>query len=317
MLCQSVIYGDNRSDPSRCIEDSSIPPIVLTVPTKRFRKDPRAYIAALALLGATANSVGAQSSVDTRHPVDTSHVAQVAHDSVRLFVRHDVVAGAGAIAVVLALMPLDRSIARAVQRPGIQSNSALKGGANIFNAVGFPGAVVFSAGTYFLGLGTHSQRVAELGMHTGEAIILGGVMTEVLKGTIGRARPYVDVNNPHDYHFGKGFSNDDFTSLPSGHVTIAFAAATMVSREVGRSWPDAARYVTPISYGTAALVAGSRIYKNQHWASDVVGAAGVGTLAGVLFDRYNRGHPNNIFDRVFLPTSIVPARGGVSVAWSL
>lgn len=283
---------------------------MLTVPTKRLvRINSRAYIAALALCGAVTSSAGAQRVADI-----TDHVV---HTSVPLLVPHDAIVGAGVTALVFALMPADRSIAHAFQRPGVQSNGILKGGANVFNAVGFPGAVAFSAGTYFLGLGTHSRPVAALGMHTGEAIILGGVMDEVLKGTIGRARPYVNVSNSHDYHPGKGFSNDDYTSLPSGHVTIAFAVATMTSREVSRSWPAAARYVTPISYGTATIVALSRIYKNQHWASDVVGAAGVGTLAGVLFDRYNRGHPDNIFDRVFLPMSIVPARDGVSVGWSL
>jgi len=42
---------------------------------------------------------------------------------------------------------------------------------------------------------------------------------------IGRARPIVDVTNSRDFKFGKGFSNDDYTSLPSAHVTVAFAPA--------------------------------------------------------------------------------------------
>ena len=221
------------------------------------------------------------------------------------------------LALVVAVMPADRSIAHAFQRSGVQSNSGLRQSANIFNAAGFPGAAAYSAGAYFLGLGMHSRPIAALGMHTGEAIVLAGVLDEVLKGTIGRARPVVDIRNSHDYHPGKGFSNDDYASLPSGHVTLAFAAAAMTSREVSRSWPDAARYVTPLSYGTATLVAAARLYKNEHWASDVVGGAGLGTFAAVVFDRYNRGHPNNVFDRVFLPASVVPGRDGVAIAWVL
>jgi membrane-associated phospholipid phosphatase len=154
-------------------------------------------------------------------------------------------------------------------------------------------------------------------MHTGEAIVLGGVLAEGLQMTIGRSRPLRDINASHDFQFGKGFSSDDYTSLPSAHVTVAFAAATATSREVGRSWPGAARYVTPIAYTAATLVGFSRMYENKHWASDVLAAAGLGTYSAVLFDRYNQAHPNNLFERIFLPASVVPARGGVSLVWSV
>jgi membrane-associated phospholipid phosphatase len=193
----------------------------------------------------------------------------------------------------------------------------LKGMTNVFSNLGFPGSAMISAGAYFLGLDKRSRPIAALGMHTGEAIVLGGVLSEGLAMTIGRSRPQLDVNDAHNFRFGKGFSNDDFTSLPSAHVTVAFAAATAASCEVGRSWPGAARYVTPISYTAATLVGFSRMYKNKHWASDVVAAAGLGTYSAVLFDRYNQGHPDNVFERVFLPSSILPVRHGIAVAWSL
>ncbi|MEP6549525.1 MAG: phosphatase PAP2 family protein, partial [Gemmatimonadales bacterium] len=123
--------------------------------------------------------------------------------------------------------------------------------------------------------------------------------------------------DPRDFQSGKGFGNDDFGSFPSGEVTIAFATATAASREVSRSWPGAARYVTPASYGAATLVGFARLYKNQHWASDVVAGAAVGTMSGILFDRYNQRYPHNIFNRVFLPSSIVPDHGRLAVAWLL
>jgi len=220
-------------------------------------------------------------------------------------------------AVVLALMPNDRSIAAAFQRSSVQSNSTLKGAANVFDAAADPGVIVFSAASYFLGLATHSRSIASLGMHTGEAIVLGGVISEVMKGSFGRARPSVSPTDPRDFHSGRGFGNDDFGSFPSAETTIAFAAATAASREVGRSWPGASRYVTPVSYGAATLVGVARLYKNQHWASDVAAGAGVGITSGILFDRYNRKYPSNIFNRVFLPRSIVPVHGRLTVEWLL
>ncbi|MDQ2889999.1 MAG: hypothetical protein M3R65_05520 [Gemmatimonadota bacterium] len=60
----------------------------------------------------------------------------------------------------------------------------------------------------------------------------------------------------------------------------------------------------------------ARMYKNKHWASDVVAGAGIGTLSGELFERYNRARPNNVFNRVFLPASIAPRRGGADVGWA-
>ena len=154
-------------------------------------------------------------------------------------------------------------------------------------------------------------------MHTGEAIVLGGVIAEALKGSFGRQRPRVDTTQVHNFRPGKGFSSDDFTSFPSGDVTLAFAAATAASREAARSWPGAARYVALAAYGSAAMVAVSRLYQNEHWASDVVAGAAVGTLSGTLFDRYNVARPDNIFNRIFLPAAIVPQRNGVTVTWSL
>lgn len=239
----------------------------------------------------------------------TSHVS--------LFCKRDAIVALGVVGVAAATMSVDESLARGLQRPSMRSNSVLKGTTNVFSNLGFPGSAIITAGTYFLGLGKRSRPIATLGMHTGEAIVLGGVLSEGLAMTIGRARPQLDINDAHNFRFAKGFADDNYTSLPSAHVTVAFAAATAASREVGRSWPGAARYVTPISYTAATLVGFSRMYKNKHWASDVVVAAGLGTYSAVLFDRYNQGHPDNVFERVFLPSSILPERHGMAIAWSI
>ena len=59
------------------------------------------------------------------------------------------------------------------------------------------------------------------------------------------------------------------------------------------------------------------MYKNKHWASDVVAAAGLGSYSAILFNRYNQRHPGNVFERMFLPSSMVPEHGGMMLTWSL
>jgi membrane-associated phospholipid phosphatase len=253
--------------------------------------------------------VGAPSVLVAQSPPAGAHV--------RLFAPHDAVIALGVAAIAAATMSIDEPFARDLQRPSVQTNSAFKGAANVFNAIGFPGSTVLSAGAYFLGLQRHSRPIAALGMHTGDAIVLGGILAAGLQMAIGRARPQRDVNNAHDFVFGKGFSDQDYTSFPSAHTTVAFAAATAASREVDRSWPAAARYVTPISYTVATLVGLSRMYKNKHWASDVVGSAGLGSYSAILFDRYNTANPDNVFERDFLPKAVVAERKGVALLWSV
>ena len=49
-------------------------------------------------------------------------------------------------------------------------------------------------------------------------------------------------------------------------------------------------------YGGASLMGLSRIYNNQHWASDVMGGAAIGTLIGLKVVKYTHSHPGNRID---------------------
>jgi membrane-associated phospholipid phosphatase len=273
------------------------------------------YSAALALLltllparGMSAQNVRARDSVQA---------VPVARRDVPLFRRTDLLAVAGLGVAVAVTMPRDLRIERDFQQPGTQSNQTLKVLLKNTGMLGDPGSVVLSAGLYFAGLGTHSRPLAALGMHTGEAVVLGGVIAELVKGEVGRARPKISPNDSRVYRRGKGFSSDDYGSFPSAETTAAFAAATALSREVGREWPVHSRLVSSLAYAGATLVAGSRLYNNEHWASDVVAGAGIGSFSAVVFDRYNQRYPNNVLERIFLPASIVRYRGLVHVEWSV
>ena len=70
-------------------------------------------------------------------------------------------------------------------------------------------------------------------------------------------------------------------------------------------------------YGGATLVGLSRMYHNNHWASDVALGAAIGTFSGLKVVRYSHAHPDNKLDKFILGATVVPnANGGGTLAFS-
>jgi len=255
-------------------------------------------------------------------PTDALVPDTASRDSVRtthtpLFTRRDVWIAGAAVAATAVLMPADRNITEEFRDPWPQHSTLLRDVANDFNVVGSPGVLVASIGLYGLGRLGHAPRWAALGLYSTEAIAISGIATGAIKGLVGRARPYVNDNDPSSFALDRGFHNAQDTSFPSGHATAAFAAAAVVAGESQRWWPSAARYVAPAAYGTATLVALARLYSNKHWASDVVMGAGIGTLSGLAVVHFNEAHPNNLVNRWLLGTTVIPELHGAMLTWTI
>jgi membrane-associated phospholipid phosphatase len=171
---------------------------------------------------------------------------------------------------------------------------------------------------YLGGRLSHNERLADLGLHGTEAIFVGLAATGLIKGVAGRARPYMDTNNPHDFKPFRGFTGgSDYSSFPSGHTLTGFAVASAVTAETHRWWPHSTWYIAPAMYGGATMIGLSRMYNNKHWASDVMLGAAIGTFAGTKVVRYHHSHPKNRIDRWLLGATIVPnSGGGLSFAFS-
>ena len=235
-----------------------------------------------------------------------------------LFTRRDAVLGASFAAGAVALFAFDQRIATHLQRPSLQHRRALDHAATGFELLAIPGAFVGSGAAYVLGRVEHHRSTADAGLHVGEATVVGAVVTTVLKSAFGRARPYVSADtNPHDFGFGRGLTKgEDYSALPSGHTTVAFAAAAALTSETAHWWPHATRVVAPLAYGGASLVGLARMYHDKHWASDVALGAGVGTLSGLAVVRHQHAHPRNWVDRTLLGATVVPGPGELAVVWS-
>ncbi len=235
-----------------------------------------------------------------------------------LFTSRDAIyAGAFTVATI-ALFPADRSIASRLQDKHNQSNRFFHHEATNFRLVAQPGAFAIGGALYLGGRLSHNERMADLGLHGTEAILVGLTATGILKGIAGRARPYKDVDNPHDFKLFRGFTGgSDYSSFPSGHTLTGFAAASAVTAETSRWWPHSTWYIGPVMYGGASLIGLSRMYNNKHWASDVMLGAAIGTFAGRKVVQYHHSHPKNRIDRWLLGATIVPnSGGGLSFAFS-
>jgi membrane-associated phospholipid phosphatase len=204
----------------------------------------------------------------------------------------------GAFTLGAALVaPIDMQIAGRLQDSSTQANRFLGTAATGFRLLGDPGSFLTGTGLYLIGRADGNRRLQALGLHSVESILLADVLSGMIKFTAGRQRPLVDVKTPYNFQLWRGFQGYNFQSFPSGHTTTAFAFASTLTRESQFWWPHATWAVGTVFYGGAALVGLSRIYNNQHWASDVMAGAAIGTLVGLKVVKYTHSHPGNHIDR--------------------
>jgi membrane-associated phospholipid phosphatase len=258
--------------------------------------------------------------VGSRGAGQTPIVRDSIHAAKTLFTWRDGVLATGFAGLTMAIFPVDRSFARRLQDSTNQANHFFKNASRGIQYVADPGSIVIGVSLYGIGRVAHWRNVADLGLHGTEAVALSGTITALIKDMAGRARPYVSHDtSAHDFGVGRGLTRgDSYQSFPSGHATVAFAAAAVVTSESERWGSHAVWLVGPAMYGGATLVALSRMYNNAHWASDVVLGAAIGTFSGIKVVRYTHGHSNNPIDRRLLGVQLLPTpSGGVGMGWTV
>jgi len=264
---------------------------------------------------APVDSVRATPNVLTPPPATSD-----SSDLVPLFSWRDAAIGVGFGIATVVLFQVDRHVAVQFQDEVTQANLFLKNVTKPSEYLAWPGSLLIEGGLYAVGrMGDH-RRMAEVGWHSTEAIMVAVATTNVLKKVVGRARPYVSLD-PHDFKlFGGMGAGHDRSSFPSGHTTTAFAFAAAVASESRTKWPKQwwSAWLIPVGVYSGATVVGiSRMYHNAHWASDVALGAAIGTFSGIKVIQYAHNHPNNRLDRIMLGTRVLPdGHGGMMVTWS-
>ena len=273
--------------------------------TLRPRRDAVARVlfgSTLALaLASPTGTAGAQSSPTTAESTSET----------RLFTRKDL-GTAGIFVGASALLSIwDDEIYRALRDSSVQNNSFLSSG--VAKANYLQETYLTAGGIVLWGAGrlTKNRTLADIGIHTAEAVFMASIASQLIRGPLGRARPEDhdgDVHDKYEFKWFQGFGNFDYRAFPSIHSASGFAAATVVHREVAERWPQHKGWVGPLAYAIAATPGLSRLYLGKHWASDVLMGGFMGVMAGQKIVTYNHRRPNNRVNRFFLGRSDVDAR---------
>ncbi len=136
-------------------------------------------------------------------------------------------------------------------------------------------------GFYLTGLIFKRQKERDTALYLLESIMFAQGITQVIKYSVGRARPFA---NKGAYHF-EGFRTDPSSyslSFSSGHAATAFSLASVIAEQYE------SKVIDWISYSIACLAAWARVNDNAHFASDVFFGGALGTWVGMTIVRLNK-----------------------------
>jgi undecaprenyl-diphosphatase len=125
-------------------------------------------------------------------------------------------------------------------------------------------------GYFVAGLIHDNKALKQKAAYTAAAILLNTASTTLLKNVIKRERPY----NSYTGIFPDKIESD--YAFPSGHTSSAFATATSLAIAT-KKW-----YVAVPAFAWSASVGYSRIYLGQHYPSDVIMGALVGSSSALI-----------------------------------
>ncbi|WP_447969137.1 phosphatase PAP2 family protein [Nitrospira sp. M1] len=146
------------------------------------------------------------------------------------------------------------------------------------------------------------HKLKQIGIQTLVAHGISGLITQIIKHSIGRPRPRL----AHQEHWQIGPSfQSGLDAFPSGHSSASFAVAAVFAKHFPRfAW---------ILYGSATFVALSRIMKGSHFPSDACIGAFLGYVIGYILAQPIRSWRTSLIESLAqgLPFFV----GGLGVLW--
>jgi membrane-associated phospholipid phosphatase len=180
--------------------------------------------------------------------------------------------------------------------------------ASVGNALGDPLVIAPSLGAMYLyGYVADDSKARRASLLALEGFAISGIFTSGLKSLIQRHRPNTgDAPGTFD---GPRFSAKN-VSFCSGHTSSAFAIATVFADVYKDN-----DFVPPIAYGLATLTGLSRIYSNQHWASDAFFGAALGYFTSKALLSFHKEDKNKLGNRLSILPEVGKQMTGLSVRY--
>jgi membrane-associated phospholipid phosphatase len=225
-----------------------------------------------------------------------------------LITHRDMALFAGATLATAAVSKLDVRLAHALYDSAFQVNHpGITSGANRASLATETIYMISGATVWGIARLRHSDGTADVALHTTEGVASTAMFIQVIRGILGRSRPYVvdavgEKRNgePYDFHYFEGFRSFNYRSFPSMHAMASFAVASGLATEMKRRNTPNRALITPILYAGATVPSLARMYLDEHWASDIALGAFLGAFAGQKAVNYSHDHPDNYFDRKLL-----------------
>ena len=136
-------------------------------------------------------------------------------------------------------------------------------------------------GFYLVGLIFQRKKEKDTALYLLESVMFTQGITQAIKYSAGRARPFADKGA---YHF-EGFRTHPSSyslSFSSGHSATAFSLASVIAEQYDN------RIIDWVSYSIASLAAWARVNENAHFTSDVFFGGVLGTWVGKTIVRLNK-----------------------------
>ena len=148
--------------------------------------------------------------------------------------------------------------------------------------------VLLSLGLGAIGIWLGADRWKSAGLYTLLAHGLSGLLTQILKHSLGRPRPRIMDTTPWEIRpsFESGLD-----SFPSGHTSGSFSVATVLAVYFPKG--------RVLWFGLASFIAICRVIKGSHFPTDVLGGVLLGVASGLVLV-YTRNQWKDVMTQAFV-----------------
>ncbi|WP_406683623.1 phosphatase PAP2 family protein [Seonamhaeicola sp. MEBiC1930] len=166
-----------------------------------------------------------------------------------------------------------------------------------------------NVGLYGFGLFTKNEQIRKTSVLIISSSLTTGVITSLLKTSVGRARPGSGLGN---WEFSPFSGEPKFHSFPSGHSSLSITMAHAIAKQFDNTW------VKIGIYSIGAIPPISRLVDNAHWVTDIAFSTALSIIVVDSIDKFlnknnlyqaKKSKKNNISWNISFSTNKIGLRG--------